>query len=312
MKKILALCLSLLMLTQASALAQSESVVALHGSLAEAWLLAGGTLKGTTEDAISERKLALEDGVSIIGTTKTPNMELILELEPDLVVYSTEIQGQVEAAAQLEGMGVRCEGFNINRWQEYLRMIRVFCDDTGRDDLYQQQVDEVQKPIEEYMAKAQADERYNQRTVLLLRAYSTGVKAKNSDNLAGAMLRDMGLVNIADAEGSLMENLTMEAMIEADPDYIFVVCMGTDQEQAMQALEESLTGNPAWETLSAVKEGHFITLDRELFHLKPNARWAESYGYLWELLYEEPDAQNNRQVEVRNKCPWVPFADDQP
>ena len=73
------LCLMLLLLLAPAALA--ERVVCLYGSFAEAWVQAGGELAGVTDDAVNER--GLETDAQIIGTTKTPNLELILALEPD-------------------------------------------------------------------------------------------------------------------------------------------------------------------------------------------------------------------------------------
>ena len=70
-----------------------------------------------------------------------------------------------------------------------------------------------------------------------------------------------------------------------DPDYIFITTMGSDPEKAMIALQEQFSSSPAWQALSAVQNGRVIELDRELFHLKPNARWAESYQVIGELLY---------------------------
>ena len=42
-----------------------QRVVCLYGSYAEAWLLAGGTLCGVTDDAVTERGLDLPDDVPI-------------------------------------------------------------------------------------------------------------------------------------------------------------------------------------------------------------------------------------------------------
>ena len=39
--------------------------------------------------------------------------------------------------------------------------------------------------------------------------------------------------------------------------------------------------------LSAVQEGRVYVLPRELFHYKPNARWAEAYEYLLAILYPD-------------------------
>lgn len=80
---------------------------------------------------------------------------------------------------------------------------------TGREDLYQQQVEQVQLPIEVCIQKTQALDQ--KPTALLLRAYSSGVRAKGRrNNVAGAILQDMGFENIADREGISLENLSME------------------------------------------------------------------------------------------------------
>lgn len=264
-----------------------KRVVALLGSFAEAYTLAGGTLVGTTEDAVSERALPLGEGVQIIGKTQSPNLELILALEPDFVILSAETKEHRGIGDKLAQMGVACAYFSVTRWADYLDMCDKLCRVTGRPDLYEAQVAQVKKPIEEILARAKANPNYGKKTALLLRAFSTGVKVKGSDNLTGAMLADMGLVNIADSEQTLMENLTMEEIIQQDPDYIFVATMGASEEKAMKALAENLTNNPAWAGLRAVKEGRFVVLDKRLFHYKPNARWAQSYVFLEDLLYGE-------------------------
>jgi len=62
---------------------------------------------------------------------------------------------------------------------------------------------------------------------------------------------------------------------------------GADEQGAVRALEQTLLSNPAWATLSAVQEGRFFLLERDLFHYRPNARWAESYDAVWEMVYEQ-------------------------
>ena len=259
-----------------------QRVVSLYGSYAEAWAQAGGTLVGATEDAVSERGMDLGTA-QIIGTTKEPNLERILALDPDLVLLSLDIAAQVSAAEVLEVAGVPCAAFRVDTWQDYARMMDVFTALTGRRDLYEAIVPPMEAAIAQTIASAQAQ---NAPTVLLLRAYSTGVKAKADDNLAGAMLEDLGCVNIAARQPSLLEELTLEAIVVEDPDCIFISVMGGDEEAALAVVEETLGQNPAWQGLTAVKEGRVYVLPRDLFHYKPNARWAESYAFLYELLFE--------------------------
>ena len=220
--------------------AAPQRVVSLYGSYAEAWVQAGGTLVGATEDAVSERGMDLGTA-QIIGTTKEPNLELVLALDPDLVILSMDIAPQLSAAEVLETAGVPCAAFRVDTWQDYARMMDVFTALTGRRDLYEAVIPPLEAAIGETVASAQAQ---NAPTVLLLRAYSTGVKAKAKDNLAGAMLEDLGCVNIAARQPSLLEELTLEAIVVEDPDCIFISVMGGDEEAALAVVEETLGQNP--------------------------------------------------------------------
>ena len=58
-----------------------------------------------------------------------------------------------------------------------------------------------------------------------------------------------------------------------------------DEKKALEALENGIMANPAWSGLAAVKEERVEVLPKELFHYKPNARWADAYAYLAQLLY---------------------------
>ena len=258
--------------------------VAFEGSLAEAYLTCGGTLVGATEDAVTERGLSLGGEVSVIGTVKQPSLELTVALEPELILLSADSAAHLKLLDALTALGVPCAYFSFDTWQEYMDMADVLCRLTGHEELLEVQREQVQRPIEAIVSRAREDARYGQRTALLLRAYSTGVKAKGSDSLAGAMLAEMGLVNIADRDGALLESLTLEQILMDDPDWIFITTMGESRERAMDALAEALTNNPAWGALTAVREGRVVELDKQLFYYKPNARWAQAYALLEDLL----------------------------
>lgn len=281
MKKLIILMLVLLM--PLSALA--ERVVSLYGSYAEAWLQAGGTLAGVTDDAVKERGLDV-DGAGIIGTTKTPNLELILALEPDTVILNADIAQQMSAMQVLEKAGVECLAFRVDTWRDYAAMMDEMTKRTGRRDLYESIVPPMEQEISELISRA--SEQAGPK-ILLLRAYSGGAKVKGADNLAGAMLKDLGCVNVVDMHPSLLEDLSPEAILMEDPEWIFVSVMGGDEEEALDAFEAKIAKNPAFAGLTAVREGKIHVLPSVLFHYKPNARWAESYRYLYEILYPEQD-----------------------
>lgn len=263
-----------------------ERVVALLGSYGDIWLQAGGQLVGATEDAVIQTGLGLEGDIAVIGSDKTPNLELILAQDPDFAILSADTSRHVQARLALETAGVTCGYFSVMTYRDYMKTLKLFTAITGREDLYARQEVSVFQAIESIIADARTHEDYGKRDALLIRAYVTSVKAKDSiSTVAGPILKDMGLVNIADSDTGLMENLSMESIIAMDPEYIFVVFMGLDKAGAEKKLSEVLLSNPAWNTLSAVQNGKYIVLDHQLFHYRPNARWAEAYRTIGEIVY---------------------------
>lgn len=258
-----------------------ERVVSLYGSFGETWYLAGGTLAGSTQDAITERALPLGDDVEIVGSVKEPNLERILALSPDFVILSADTANQVKLHDALTQAGIPHAYYRVDSFSQYLAMLEQFCTMTGREDLYEEKGLAVQQQIADVLEAVRGE---TPSEVLLLRCYSTGVKAKGTDNLAGTMLQDLGAQNIADQTDSLLENLSLEAIVAADPAHIFLSTMGSE-EAALAYFSEHWACNPAWEGLSAVQNGKVTVLPKALFHYKPNDHWGESYAYLAKILY---------------------------
>lgn len=106
MKKLICGALAAMLLFMGCAFGEG-GVAALSGSLAEIWLLAGGELAGVTDDAIDERGLEIGEDVQILGSLKDPGAEMVLAMQPDLVIYSPDIENQVSLAALLDERGIK-------------------------------------------------------------------------------------------------------------------------------------------------------------------------------------------------------------
>lgn len=262
--------------------ARPQRVVVLQASLADLWLTAGGTVIGVTDDT-EEHGLDVGDA-AVIGSTKSPSVESILSLKPDLVIYSPDIAGQASAAGVLQSARVALLPAKVDSLADYLFHLELFTALTGDTAAYETYGTAVAAEIEAIRAAVPGGGETPR--VLFLRAYSSGVKAKATEHILCDILEELGAVNIAAAESSLLENLSMELILREDPDYILVVTMGSDETAAVQRLEETLFSQPAWQSLTAVREGKLLYLPRELFHYKPNARWAEAYQYVYDILYQ--------------------------
>ncbi|MGI5884319.1 MAG: ABC transporter substrate-binding protein [Candidatus Spyradocola sp.] len=264
--------------------ARPTRVAAVQSSFADLWQLAGGEVYATSQETFDEGIVELSQDVINLGSVKTPDLETILASGTDFVILSANLADHADIGEALEGAGVPCAYFDVETFDDYLRVLQIFTDLTDRADLYEQYGAGVQARVQAAIDRKEGQEA---PTVLLLRAYSTGVRAKGSDNMTGAMLKDLGCINIADSETSLLEDLSLEVILEEDPDFIFVTTMGSSDEAALASLDELLLSNPAWESLTAVQEGRLHLLPKDLFHLKPNERWGESYEILADYLYGE-------------------------
>ena len=262
-----------------------KRVAALLGSFAEVWTLAGGSLCAAAADAWEDYDLPLENAVSL-GGAHSPSVETLLAAAPDFVLASASTAADVELMGTLEAAGIPTAYFDVDDFADYLRMLKICTDLTGRKDLYEQNGVAVGKRIEEIKAEfAAANLPEEKKTVLLLRVSSGLVKAKGSNGtVLGEMLRDLGCVNIADSDETLLETLSVESVIRSEPYRIFVVPMGSDTDAATENLKRMIGENPAWGTLAAVAENRLHLMDRNLFNRKPNANWGTAYETLTEIL----------------------------
>ena len=265
-----------------------QRVVSLMGSFSEIWVLAGGadTLVGTSFDTVDNRDLGLPENIANVGTYQDPNIEEILALEPDLVLLSSETtrtDSHVALKDALSSAGITAAYFSVTHFEDYLNMLKICCDITGNADAYQTNGIDVQNQINEIIAENKME---TEPDVLLMITFSGGIRAQSSDTMTGKMLADLGCHNILDDNPSLLQDFSVENIIETDPDYIFVIPMGNDDALAEKNLKENVENNPAWSSLTAVVNDRYILLPKDKFLYKPNARWAESYAYLTDLLHE--------------------------
>lgn len=263
-----------------------QKVAALLGSFADMWFLAGGTVAASADDAWDDFNLPMAEDAVNLGQTKELSLEKLLALEPDFILASTNTSIHMEWKETLEKTGIPVAYFEVSDFEDYLRVLKICTDITDREDLYEKNGLSVQKQIEEVIAESKERIAENGAPkVLFLRASATSIRAKNSqDNVLGEMLKSLGCENIADDDESLLENLSVEHILQEDPDFIFFVQVGDDKEAVDNHIESFIHDHPIWKELTAVKEGRVYHMDKALYNLKPNDRWGEAYEKLEEIL----------------------------
>ena len=262
-----------------------ERTAVLLGSYADMWILAGGNVCAAPEDAFDDLDLPLAEDTVNLGATKRLSLELLLSGNPDFVLASTNTPQHLEWQGAIEGAGITVAYFDVSCFEDYLRMLKICTDITGMPERYEEYGTNIQKQIDEILER-NADR--PEQTVLMMRASATSIRAKkNEGNVLGEMLESFGCVNIADSDESLLENLSLESIMLLNPDKILIVQSGDDTEGTKENIKNMFRENPLWSELEAVKKEQVYFLDKHLYNLKPNARWAEAYEKLEEILYEK-------------------------
>ena len=258
-------------------------VAVLFSSYADIWTLAGGNITVTVGDSI-ERGFA-DTGTALVDSGsghKTIDTEALIAADVDFVIGTADYAAQVSACEFMRSLGVPSALFKVESFSDYLSMLKICTDITERRDLYVKNGVNVKERIDTIMACVSGNS--EAPSVLFLRAGSTFAKAKPSkDNFAASMISELGAKNIADTVPSMLDGLSLEAVIEADPDYIFISVMG--DEAAAKSYISELFENDAWQAVSAVKNKKYFILPKELFHYKPNSSWDRAYEYLALCLY---------------------------
>lgn len=261
-----------------------ETVAVLTSSLADLWVTAGGQVDITVYETV-ERGFAGESAVLVDdGAGKTINLELLIAARPDFVLYSADLSGQRECAQALRDAGIPAAGFSVETFEDYLKLLKICTDILKTPENYEKYGTQLQGRVEALISLAQSQQ--TSPDILFVRAGSGAryTKAKTAENhFVCVMLKELGTYNIAENAPILLDGLSTEEVLLADPDRILFTTMG--DEAAGEAYMDSLVSDPVWQTLTAVKSGNVQQLPKELFQYKPNSRWDEAYAYLIELLY---------------------------
>jgi len=253
-----------------------EKVISLYGSFADLWYEAGGDLVGICDSRrLPEKAMELPK----VGKMSTPNIEAILALEPDLMIMRSEYAKQEELLSIFEQNNINVIFVNYNSFEEMMKVYEMFCLINGNENIFEEKGISMRTKISEIT------ELKSEFTYLQLFATSKSVSAKDG-NITSEIINDFGGTNITTKYSISSEEskqFSLEKVLELDPTFIFVQTMGS-LEKTQERMEKDIITNPAWNSLTAVKEGRFIYLPNDLFVYKPNLRYVEAYEYIDKII----------------------------
>jgi len=199
-----------------------------------------------------------------------PNVEAIAGYDPDLVVASdAAIEGELETLG-IELLALPA-ALTLDDTYEQIEQLGAV---TGHAEEAAALVEEMRSEIDEIVAAVPDGEPLTYYHELDDTYYSV---SRNS--FIGQIYELAGLRSIADeadADGSGYPQLSAEYIIESDPDLIFLA----DTECCQQSAE-TVAARPAWDQLTAVREGRVVELSDDVA-----SRWGPRVVDLLEIIVD--------------------------
>lgn len=229
---------------------------------------AGNMLVGRTDYCdYPEEALNVES----IGTLRTPDIEKIISLEPDLVLTSTHFNE--ENAQKLESAGIKVLSlYEENNVDGVYTMIDTLGKALNKQTEAEETVKEMKAAIEDTTKKIEGLEKPKIYYVVGFGEYGDFSAPENT--FVGQLIKLAGGDNIVPASDSWA--FSLEKLIEADPE-IIVVKKGD---------KENFMSTPGYSDLSAVKNGKVYEIDNNLLD-RQGYRNAEGVKVLAEIFYPE-------------------------
>jgi iron complex transport system substrate-binding protein len=184
----------------------------------------------------------------------TPNVEAVAGYDPDLVVIS----GDDKLKSQLEGLGLKVwVGESAKTFDEAYTQIEQLGAATGHVAEAAELVGQMQTDL----AALAKDVPTSETALAIFHELDDTGYAAASNTFIGQVYELFGLSNIADTadDPSGYPQLSQEAIIEADPDLIFLA----DTKCCGQSLE-TLKARSGWADITAVKAGHVFAMDDDI------------------------------------------------
>lgn len=275
--------MAILLLSGAPAWAQ-QRIVTVGGDITETVFALGAGPKVVATDTTSHYPIAVED-LPKVGYLRGLSAEGLLSMRPDLIIISGAA-GPETTLELLRGSGVNIVEFASEYHPQIIHQkidgIAKALQRTAAAPALHRQVDSDLQRLAQATPQLGSD-----RTMLFFATLSDGApRAAGRDTAAQGLIDLLGGKNVF-AQRSGYQSLSLEAAVQAEPDWIFVL-----RNYAMQDSSAAQAArHPALALTRAAREGRIFMVDVEpLLQFSPRTP-AAALELLQTMLRQKPPSQ---------------------
>ncbi len=246
-------------------------------------------------------ELVKEGKIKVVGGYWAPDLEKVVELNPDLVI--ADLGAHYKYLAKFEELGLNVlfvKGGNaVNLIDIYNDILLIGEALNATDKAYEivTKIKEMISSISDKLAKVNVTQR---KVLILLGPPTYGLWTTGSGTFIDELIRICGGINIASKYHGWIQ-ISKEEILVQNPDIIIVTVMGT-KEDAVKVIEEIMSPEMGLD-VNAVKNKEIYVLIGEADDLlcRPGPRVAEAVKMLASIIHPEVFGEVGREDVVSAK-----------
>lgn len=220
-----------------------------------------------------------------VGKVYQIDAEKVLACEPDLVIINKGMNEKLVDA--LESNGVPTLVLDMKSYEDVKREVGILAQVTGAKDKGEKLVADMDARIQAVKEKIPQDK----RRISVIHSTNQGLTVQLEGSIAGSVVKMLGWENVAAGTTPLEKNpdaapYSLETLVAQNPELIFVTSMGK-MDAIKSEMDEEMKGNPAWQSVQAVRAGRVYYLPQELFLLSPGIHYPEAVEIMAKCVYPE-------------------------
>ncbi len=222
--------------------------------------------------------------VQTIGAPMEPQMEILKQINPEVVLVPTTLEASL--ASEFAAAGIEVKYINLSDIEEMYSDIAELGTLLGKEAQAQALCDEFTSYMDVY-PKTETD-----ITVMTIMAFPSLFTVATEDSYVGNLVKLAGGKNVygagyvSDGTG-VITNYSLEDMAQKDPDIILVFAHFSE-EYAFAYIEELTKSDVVWKNFRAVQNGNVYYLSTEDgFGVSANLDWTQALETLKPIFFGE-------------------------
>lgn len=232
----------------------------------------------TTEKKLPENY----EGKPEIGLPMSPNLELILAQEPDVVVTDSNLKATIDE--MFEGKDIEVILLNSNSYESIAENLNTLGEKLGLESKAEEVVAEIESKKAEAIAMTEGKDK---KTVAIIFGTTSSFMLATENSCTGSIVKLLGATNVSEELGLTDAYVAFdrEKLAELNPDVILRLSHA-DPEEAKKAFDAEFEQD-FWQGLTAVQENKVYDLDTAYFGVTANFDTIDAPVKLAEILYGE-------------------------